>query len=179
MLSFLHAGASSNSSSPAPFTELPEEPWRPVPNWNKGAGATGWYGKKARAWSVVLQLKLIPSTCDSSRAVGASCSNEWLHVRVYFYTFKGLGLSLPLKSVSVGGRLPALLEFQCEGAILALFIFIPLLEAGLHVEGWQSVSSLLDGESVFLGPVLWEDKAQRCGKSFLLPLRLFASLLFA
>lgn len=135
-------------------------------------------GKRARAWSVVLQLKLIPSTCDSSRAVGASRSNEWLHVRVYFYTFKGLGLSLPLKSVSVGGRLPALLEFQCEGAILALFIFIPLLEAGLHVEGWQSVSSLLDGEAVFLGPVLWEDKAQRCGKSFLLPLRLFASLLF-
>lgn len=27
---------------------------------------------------------------------------------------------------------------------MALFIFIPLLEAGLHVEGWQSVSSLLE-----------------------------------
>ena len=66
-------------------------------------------------------------------------------MRVYFHTFKGLGLSLPLKSVSVGGWLPALLEFQCEGAILALVIFIPLLEAGLHVEGWQSVASLLDG----------------------------------
>ena len=80
---------------------------------------------------------------------------------VYFYTLKGLGLSLPLKSVLVGGCLPALLEFQCEGAILALFIFITLLEAGLHVGGCQSVTSLLGGEAVFLAPVLWEDRAQR------------------
>ena len=97
---------------------------------------------------------------------------------IYFYTFKGLGLSLPLKSVLVGGCLPALLEFQCEGAILALFIFIPLLETGLHVEGCQSVTSLLEGEAAFLGPVIWEDRAQRCGKSFLLPLCSCAYLLF-
>ena len=135
-------------------------------------------GKRARARSVVLQLKLSPSACDSSRAVGAFCRNEWLHMGVYFYTFKGLGLSLPLKSVLVGGCLPALLEFQCEGAILALFIFITLLEAGLHVEGCQSVTSLLEGEAVFLGPAVWEDRAQRCGKSFLLPLCLCASLSF-
>lgn len=125
-------------------------------------------GKRTRARSVVLQLKLSTSACDSSRAVGAFCRNEWLHMGVYFYTLKGLGLSLPLKSVLVGGCLPALLEFQCEGAILAFFIFITLLEAGLHVGGCQSVTSLLGGEAVFLAPVLWEDRAQRWFPSTLL-----------
>lgn len=108
-------------------------------------------GKRARARSVVLQLKLSPSACDSSRAVGAFCRNEWLHMGVYFYTLKGLGLSLPLKSVLVGGCLSALLEFQCEGAILALFIFFTLLEAGLHVGGCQSVTSLLGGRGSVSG----------------------------
>lgn len=82
---------------------------------------------------------------------------------------RGWGSPCLLKSVSVGCYLPTLLESHCEGAILALFIFIPLLEVGLHGDDWQSAAALLEGQAVFLGPVLWEEEAQRCGRAHLSP----------
>ena len=120
MLSFLHAGVSSHPAAPPLSPSCWESPGSLSQIGIRGREPQAGTGKRARARSVVLQLKLSPSACDSSRAVGASCRNEWLHMGVYFYTFKGLGLSLPLKSVLVGGCLPALLEFQCEGASLWL-----------------------------------------------------------
>lgn len=92
-----------------------------------------------------------------------------------FTHFEGLEPSLPSEVSVAGCCLPAGLEFQCEGAILALLIFIPLLEPGLQVVGWKSVASSWRERRCSWGQFFGETKPRDVGESFLPPLCSFAS----
>lgn len=130
ILSFLHSGKSRNSGGPAPFQSSRKSPGSLSQIGIRGREPQAGTGKRAWAPFVFSQLKLSPSTCDSKRAMGVSCRNEWVHMRVYFCILKGLGLGYPLLSHdSVCGL--GCWQFYCLGAILAHFVCILLLEVGL------------------------------------------------